>query len=328
MSTFDEQDKDHVTQLNTKLVMNSALANNAQVALLIDAENFNYKHVERVLLILSSAGRVSLRRAYADFSIISSAQEWRRLCINEAIEPVMVLHTPFKKNAADAKLTLDAKDILHSYPHITHFAMCTSDGDFAPLFMHLSQRGKVVIGFGHMRASRAITRACASFHVLESGDAGDTSTRADTAPDSATAVVAATSSVAAAVSATAAAACTLVAAASAPAAATEDGSSAVLGAKRKRLADASDEREPDVLDEVIQKALGIIDENTGEGEETHLSTLNARLMNIDPIYALKKHAASAKEFIEKYPEHFKLEMRKRGNGSIWLVSRAVKQEKL
>lgn len=145
-----------------------------RVAVFVDFENVK-RSVEEVFendrvdfkLILEeisriTQGRISLKRAYADWS---AAREYRNDLLENAIEPVQTFPlTPKGKNGADIRLAIDVTEYVLRQPDLTHVVIVSGDSDFTPLVVKLRELGVQVIGLG-MRASSAsyLVKACDRF---------------------------------------------------------------------------------------------------------------------------------------------------------------------
>jgi uncharacterized LabA/DUF88 family protein len=59
------------------------------------------------------------------------------------------------KGAADIAMVVDAMATLYTMPTVSCFVLATGDSDFSPLFKHLNQSGRTLVGVGpHRYAQR------------------------------------------------------------------------------------------------------------------------------------------------------------------------------
>ena len=136
-----------------------------QVAVLIDAENVGLGSVEPLLDQVSNVGRITIKRAYGDWSAGRGGREQlERL----GIEPVHHFHsTKSGKNSSDIRLAIDAMDLMHSSP-VDAFVLVSADTDFVPLIRRLRAAGKTVIGAGHRAiVSETLVKSCDWYIHLE-----------------------------------------------------------------------------------------------------------------------------------------------------------------
>lgn len=145
-----------------------------RVAVFIDFENirrsveefFENERVDFKLILEEvgrvTQGRVSLRRAYADWSV---AREYRADLLDNAIEPIQTFPLTQKgKNGSDIRLSIDVIEHVLRQPDITHVAIVSGDSEFTPLVMRLRELGLGVLGIG-VRANSAnyLIKACDRF---------------------------------------------------------------------------------------------------------------------------------------------------------------------
>ena len=126
-------------------------------AVLYDLENLlgGYSFIARLVADLSLkeirkriretglTGRFAVQRAYANWS--DPRLGILRNEINElGIDPVQVFgfSRDAKRNAADIQLAIDAIDLSHLRPTITHFVIVSGDGGFASLAKKLHEYGR------------------------------------------------------------------------------------------------------------------------------------------------------------------------------------------
>lgn len=133
----------------------------ARMAVFVDIENVagycDYLGVPvdiaPVLARLTSLARPILRRSFGDVAALPNRfqiyQVRRMLQLNQIMHED-IPHRPsnHSKNSADIRLVVEAVALAHQRPDFTHFAVFSNDRDFIPLFNHLRELGKIVIGCG------------------------------------------------------------------------------------------------------------------------------------------------------------------------------------
>ncbi|GAP62205.1 hypothetical protein ARMA_0628 [Ardenticatena maritima] len=144
------------------------------VALFIDYENIVRSVNEHIgapinwRIIYDAAqtyGRIIVRRAYADWSNYTHAQQ-DLLALGFDLVHVASYHG---KNAADIRLVIDAVDLAaRGETPFTHAIIASGDSDFTDLAHYLRLRGKTVVGIG-VRATSALLliSACDTFHYYD-----------------------------------------------------------------------------------------------------------------------------------------------------------------
>ena len=146
--------------------MNNAVqSTERQVAVLIDFENVGLNSIQWLFDQISDIGRITIKRAYADWS---SARNTRDQVLQLGIEPIHLFHMAGSgKNSSDIRLVIDAIDLLYQSP-IDAFVIVSSDSDFVPLVSKLRAGGKSVIGAGRQAtASRALVISCDRYFYLD-----------------------------------------------------------------------------------------------------------------------------------------------------------------
>lgn len=143
------------------------------VAVLIDYENVGLDSIKDLLEQLTSDGRVTIRRAYGDWSVQRGKQDQ---LLELGIEPIHQYHSNKSgKNSSDIRLAIEAIDLLHESP-IDIFVIVSSDSDFVPLVGRLRSSGKTVIAAGRREAtSPTLIKSCDRFIFLESEKTADDS---------------------------------------------------------------------------------------------------------------------------------------------------------
>jgi uncharacterized protein (TIGR00288 family) len=135
------------------------------VAVLIDFENVGLDSIQYLLDQVSDVGRVTIKRAYSDWSV---QREKRDQLLELGIEAVHHFRSNRSgKNSSDIVLAIDAVDLLYGAP-VDTFVIVSSDSDFVPLVSKLRAAGKGVIGSGrHGAASPTLVRSCDRYIYLD-----------------------------------------------------------------------------------------------------------------------------------------------------------------
>ncbi|MBE9055350.1 NYN domain-containing protein [Sphaerospermopsis sp. LEGE 08334] len=132
-------------------------------------KELSLKQIYRQILDLDMVERISLQRAYANWS--DPRLSLLKGEINElGIDPIQIFGFAryHKKNAADIQLAVDAMDITISRPHIEVYVIVSGDGGFASLAKKLHEYGKQVIGCAYENAANDILKSvCDHFIRLE-----------------------------------------------------------------------------------------------------------------------------------------------------------------
>ena len=136
-----------------------------QVAVLIDYENTGLGAIQGLLDRLSDIGRLTVKRAYADWSV---HRRDRDQLLEFGIEPVHVFRSRGSgKNSADIRLVIDAIELLYQSP-VDTFAIVSSDSDFVHLVNRLRAAGKTIIGAGpRSTAPRTLVTSCDQYLYLD-----------------------------------------------------------------------------------------------------------------------------------------------------------------
>lgn len=139
-----------------------------QVAVLIDFENVGLNSIRWLFDQISDVGRITVRRAYADWT--QSGKSQRDHLLELGIEPIHLFHSTSGKNSSDIRLAIDAIELLHS-SIVDTFVIVSSDSDFVPLVSKLRAAGKTVIGAGRKKtASRTLVISCDRYCYLDDGE--------------------------------------------------------------------------------------------------------------------------------------------------------------
>ncbi|MGP1283109.1 MAG: NYN domain-containing protein, partial [Parasphingopyxis sp.] len=103
---------------------------NANIALLIDADNASHQGIDPVLTVLAELGNVNIRRAYGNWRK-QALKNWVDKLHRYGIEPQQQFDLTKGKNATDMKMTIDAMDLLFG-GRVDGFGIMSSDSDFMP----------------------------------------------------------------------------------------------------------------------------------------------------------------------------------------------------
>lgn len=137
------------------------ISQNANIALLIDADNARADGIDPVLTVLAELGQVNIRRAYGNWRK-TSLKGWADRIHRYGIEPQQQFDLTKGKNATDMKMTVDAMDLLYT-DRVQGFGIMSSDSDFMPLAMRIRQSGYPVYGFGRAQTPEGFREACSRF---------------------------------------------------------------------------------------------------------------------------------------------------------------------
>ena len=151
-----------------------ARAEDANIALLIDADNASPEHLDDVLLVLGELGTINIRRAYGNWAK-TSLKNWGVLTGLHSIVPMQQFDVVKGKSATDMRMTIDAMDLLYR-GHVDGFGIMSSDSDFLPLAQRIREDGLEVYGFGTAKTPMSFRQACTRFFDVAALDlAGDDS---------------------------------------------------------------------------------------------------------------------------------------------------------
>jgi len=133
----------------------------ANIALLIDADNASPDHLDDVLLVLGELGTINIRRAYGNWSK-ASLKGWGQLTGLHSIIPMQQFDVVKGKSATDMRMTIDAMDLLYR-GSVDGFGIMSSDSDFLPLAQRIREDGLPVYGFGAAKTPLSFQQACTRF---------------------------------------------------------------------------------------------------------------------------------------------------------------------
>ena len=133
----------------------------ANIALLIDADNASPEHLDEVLLVLGELGTINIRRAYGNWAKVS-LKSWGNLTGQHSIVPMQQFDVIKGKSATDMRMTIDAMDLLYR-GNVDGFGIMSSDSDFLPLAQRIREDGLPVYGFGTAKTPQSFQQACTRF---------------------------------------------------------------------------------------------------------------------------------------------------------------------
>src|SRR5215218_10143806 len=139
----------------------SAREHEANIALLIDADNASPVHLDEVLLVLGELGTINIRRAYGNWAK-ASLKGWGNLTGMHSIIPVQQFDVVKGKSATDMRMTIDAMDLLYR-GHVDGCGIMSSDSDFLPLAQRIREDGLQGSGFGTAKTPQSFQQACSRF---------------------------------------------------------------------------------------------------------------------------------------------------------------------
>ncbi len=140
----------------------------ANIALLIDADNASPEHLDEVLLVLGELGTINIRRAYGNWAK-TSLKGWGNLTGLHSILPVQQFDVVKGKSATDMRMVIEAMDLLFG-GRVDGFGIMSSDSDFLPLAMRIKQDGLPVYGFGTAKTPISFQQACSRFYDVAALD--------------------------------------------------------------------------------------------------------------------------------------------------------------
>ena len=141
------------------------MADEIQLAVLIDGDNIPSGHVKELLEEIAKYGNPSLKRIYGDWTK-PRLTKWKLVLLENAITPIQQYSYTKGKNATDSAMIIDAMDILYSQK-VKGFCLVSSDSDFTRLAIRLREAGMVVYGIGEKKTPNPFIAACDKFIYLE-----------------------------------------------------------------------------------------------------------------------------------------------------------------
>lgn len=136
----------------------------SKIAVLIGSENSFPSDIDNVIRIASEYGKITIMRAYADWTGVNSVQ-WKSKFEQFRIKAIHQPHYAAGKNSSGIAILIDAMDLLHEQK-ADAIAIVSSDSDFTALAIRLRESGIYVIGFGKSNTAPAFRQACNEFHLL------------------------------------------------------------------------------------------------------------------------------------------------------------------
>ena len=133
----------------------------ANIALLIDADNASPDHLDEVLLVLGELGTINIRRAYGNWAK-ASLKGWGQLTGEHSIVPVQQFDVVKGKSVTDMRMVIDTMDLMFR-GHVHGFGIMSSDSDFLPLAQRIREEGLPVYGFGTAKTPHSFQQACTRF---------------------------------------------------------------------------------------------------------------------------------------------------------------------
>ena len=133
----------------------------ADLAILIDADNVQRSTIDFVLHEASQRGALAVVRIYGDFTSLAMAG-WKPILHDKAIHPIQQFAYSVGKNATDGAMIIDAMDLLHS-GKFDGFCIVSSDSDFTSLAVRIREEGLRVYGFGRSSTLSSFKAACHEF---------------------------------------------------------------------------------------------------------------------------------------------------------------------
>ncbi len=140
--------------------MDSKVDPEHQIAVFVDLDNIaigvkeaklTSLDIKRVLDRLVEKGKITVKKAYADWS---NWTQYKRPFHECAIEMIDIPQRKMSgKNSADIKMVVDALELSYSKPHVDTFALISGDSDFSPLVSQLRENNKKIIGLGVKHSS-------------------------------------------------------------------------------------------------------------------------------------------------------------------------------
>src|SRR5215210_1635648 len=140
---------------------NRTVEADANIALLIDADNASPEHLDEVLLVLGELGTINIRRAYGNWQK-TSLKNWGTLTGLHSIVPMQQFDVAKGKSATDMRMIIDAMDLLYR-GNVDGFGIMSSDSDFLPLAQRIREEGLPVYGFGTQKTPLPFQQACTRF---------------------------------------------------------------------------------------------------------------------------------------------------------------------
>lgn len=153
------------------------LPKEAQLAVLIDADNASVTHLEQLMSEIASLGRASVRRVYGDWTR-PQLNSWKNILLSHSIQPIQQFAYTTGKNSTDSSLIIDAMDLLYT-ERFDGFCLVTSDSDYTRLAQRIREQGLLVYGFGQRHTPKPFMQACDRFTYMEMFESQTTTANVD-----------------------------------------------------------------------------------------------------------------------------------------------------
>ncbi|GAB1482633.1 NYN domain-containing protein [Treponema sp.] len=141
------------------------VANQAKLAVLIDADNTQPAIVDGLLNEVAKYGVASVKRIYGDWTS-TNLRSWKERLLEYAIQPIQQFAYTSGKNATDSAMIIDAMDLLYT-ERLDGFCIVSGDSDFTRLAARLREGGQTVYGFGEKKTPKSFVAACDKFIYTE-----------------------------------------------------------------------------------------------------------------------------------------------------------------
>ena len=135
-----------------------------QIAVFIDGDNANHKHIKVCLEEIKKYGVIVCCRVYGDFS--NNFSHWIQASNENGIEPIQCSRIS-GKNSTDIRLSIDVIELLHTVDTIDMYYLITSDSDFKHLIPKIKLKNKKVHCIGSEKSSSYLRSACDVFTKIE-----------------------------------------------------------------------------------------------------------------------------------------------------------------
>ncbi|NOT62587.1 MAG: NYN domain-containing protein, partial [Acidobacteria bacterium] len=143
-----------------------------KIAVFIDFENIAFSadnhfgdfDLGLLLRAIQQKGRITLKRAYGDWSRLSKHRDAVRENAMELVQLYAYNQPQGGKNRADIRLVIDVMESLFTLTHIDTIVIVSGDSDFSSLMTKAREYGKHTIGLGVKAAtSDLLLKACDEF---------------------------------------------------------------------------------------------------------------------------------------------------------------------
>ncbi len=137
------------------------------VALLIDADNVQLSHLERIRVIADYYGNLTICHAYGDWNKRPLSAYCDKV---DSLKIVRIQVDRIGKDSSDKKLIIDASIILGK-GNADLFIIASGDADFRQLCEQIKQESRKVVGIGNKKqTSTHLKESCDKFHYVEDLD--------------------------------------------------------------------------------------------------------------------------------------------------------------